>query len=156
MSINIIIGPPCAGKSTYVRDNAAAGDVTVDFDTLARALGSPGSHAAEGAVKQVAFAARAAAIEKITQGVPASSWIIHTRPSAAQLEQYEKAGAIITLVDPGLDECLARASEDKRPDRTAQVIQAWYETPPIEAIKAARTHKCTGDGYLTIIQALRG
>ena len=40
MGINVIIGSPCAGKSTHVKSNAIDGDVIVDYDTIAMALGT--------------------------------------------------------------------------------------------------------------------
>ena len=54
--IHIIVGPPCAGKSTYVRENAKAGDLRVDYDLIAQALGATNSHAAEGLVIQIVIA----------------------------------------------------------------------------------------------------
>jgi 5-methylcytosine-specific restriction protein A len=35
----LICGPPAAGKSTYVRDNAAPADIIIDLDAIARQLG---------------------------------------------------------------------------------------------------------------------
>ncbi len=37
----LVAGPPAAGKSTWIRDHAKPGDITIDYDTLAQAL-SPG------------------------------------------------------------------------------------------------------------------
>ncbi len=39
MTINVIVGPPCAGKSTHVKVNSTIGNVLVDYDELAMALG---------------------------------------------------------------------------------------------------------------------
>ena len=61
--IHVVTGPPCAGKSTYVRENAKSGDLRVDYDLIAQALGAENSHAAEGIVKQAAFDARESAIQ---------------------------------------------------------------------------------------------
>lgn len=41
MTVYIITGPPAAGKTTWVRDHAKPGDITIDFDTIAATL-SPG------------------------------------------------------------------------------------------------------------------
>ncbi|MFC3238240.1 HNH endonuclease, partial [Streptomyces nitrosporeus] len=39
--VTLVCGPPCSGKTTYVRDRAQGGDLVVDWDALAQALGSP-------------------------------------------------------------------------------------------------------------------
>ena len=135
--IHVIIGPPCAGKSTYVREHAAAGDVRVDFDELATALGSDSPHDAPDEIKSAAFAARTAVIDRALSGqANADYWVIHTSPSDEQMAAYEEAGADITTLDPGIDECLRRASDDGRPARTEQVIRDWYS-----GNKGATLHK---------------
>lgn len=35
MVITVVTGPPCSGKSTYVRTHARPGDIIVDFDAIA-------------------------------------------------------------------------------------------------------------------------
>lgn len=70
--LTVVVGPPCAGKSTYVRRMARTGDVAVDYDALAAALGSDRAHEAPRAVADVAFHARDAAIARcIRKGWPA-------------------------------------------------------------------------------------
>jgi predicted kinase len=131
--IHIVVGPPCAGKSTYVKERATEGDVIVDFDGIARALGASG-HMPEGAAKDVAFAARAAAIDALLKGAEAASWIIHTSPSAEQVDAYRGAAAEFIVLDPDMEECLVRAESDERPAGTVEAIRSWYESPPdIEA-----------------------
>lgn len=127
--IHVIVGPPCAGKSTHVTEHKNAGDVVVDFDLIARALGAE-ERRPEGALKEVAFAARTAIITKILDGIDADSWIIHTRPSREQVETYREAGATFTILDPGIDECLKRMEADDRPDGTEETIRDWYASPP--------------------------
>lgn len=129
-SINIIVGPPCAGKSSFVVDNAQAGDVLVDLDKIAMALGSEVSHSSYGAVKSAALAARSAVIEIILSGVDSDAWIIDTSPRQEQINNYEAAGAIFYLLNPGLEECNKRADKDSRPDETKAAIANWYENQP--------------------------
>ena len=128
--INVIIGPPCAGKSTHVLSSKAAGDVVVDADALAKAIGAPTSHARTGAHRSIVFKARQAIISSVLAGVDAAAWIIHTNPSKALIQRYHDAGAKFQVIDPGMDECLARCKSDDRPDGTEQVIRDWYDKPP--------------------------
>lgn len=37
--LHVICGPPCSGKSTYVREHAEDGDLLVDYDVIAQAFG---------------------------------------------------------------------------------------------------------------------
>ncbi|MDV6267064.1 hypothetical protein [Rhodococcus globerulus] len=128
MTITVIIGPPCAGKSTYTREHATNDDVIVDFDRIATAFGATEPHEASPAVRAVAFSARATAIATILKGIDTDSWIIHTTPSASWIKQYEDADAEMVTLDPGIDECLRRAADDQRPEWTADAIRAWYDT----------------------------
>lgn len=127
--INVIVGPPCAGKSTYVRENALPGDVIVDFDAIATALGAHG-RMPEGALKEVTFAARTAVIDQLLEGVAADSWIIHTNPGRPMVDRYRNAGAEFVVLDPGIEVCEERAAADGRPGGTIEIIRQWYESPP--------------------------
>jgi len=124
--LHVIIGPPCAGKSTYARENAADGDVIVDFDAIAKALGSATEHDAPAEVRECAFAARTAAIEKaMTSGFEA--WVIHTNPTPEQMDEYRKAEADVVTLVPDMETCLERAEADGRPERTIEAIRKWYD-----------------------------
>lgn len=124
--INVIIGPPCAGKSTYITENAEPGDTIVDFDKLATAFGSTGHHDTPLSMRRVVQAARHAAIHQILMGRVENAWVIDTDPTRMMQAQYRRAGANIIRIDPGMDVCLERAAEDNRPDWTAEQIRRWY------------------------------
>lgn len=124
--IRVVLGPPCSGKSTFVAAEAKDGDVVVDYDLIAKALGSRDPHKAPKSVRETAFAARAAAIEHILQGIESDAWLIHSAPASEQMQKYVQAGAEITTIDPGIDVCLQRAHDDERPEWTAKAIERWY------------------------------
>lgn len=114
--LTIVTGPPCAGKTTYVSEHAQPGDIIIDFDALAQALGSPPHHysAAQAAITRYA---RAAAIKiAITWHLRgARVWITECEPSPARWQQYARARAIHVPVaaDPG--ELHRRISEGRPP-----------------------------------------
>lgn len=128
--LRIIIGPPCAGKSTYCKENAGVDDVVVDFDLLAQALGANIPHAATGDIREAAFVARQAVIDHLVKTPDLDAWIIHTAPTAHQVAKYREVGAEFQIIDPGIDVCLERAKE--RPEGTDDVVRDWYDSWPLE------------------------
>lgn len=124
--LHVVIGPPCSGKSSYVASHAKAGEVRIDFDLIAQALGSDVPHGSTGGIRSAAFSARQGAIDRcIDDGIPA--WVIHTNPSEEQMARYEDAGAEFIEMDADLETCLQRAEEDGRPPETFAVIREWFE-----------------------------
>lgn len=121
---HIVIGPPCSGKSTFIRESAEEGDVLVDFDKIAEALGNPVPHGSEGEIKKATFAARESVISYVLEN-DSPAWIIHSFPTADDMERYE--GCDIVFMETPKETCLERAESDNRPDWTAEVIEDWFE-----------------------------
>jgi len=130
MTVTIVVGAPCAGKSTYVDAEHADDDVVVDFDRLAQALGSSTPHDATDDVRRATHAARYSAIAQALE-VETDSWVVETSPTPERVALYVDAGAEFVLLDPGIDMCLQRAEDDDRPEGTDDTIRAWYEDPPV-------------------------
>lgn len=125
--LHVIIGAPCSGKSTYVEEHAQAGDIRIDFDRIATAIGSEAKHGSEGHLRKCAFEMRDAAIAYLLANFDAEGWVIHSNPTESQLASYTQAGAEFVTMDTDMETCLARASEDGRPDGTEEVIRSWFE-----------------------------
>lgn len=126
--VTVVTGPPAAGKTTFVRENAKPGDVVIDYDALAVALQLPGAHPHDHppAVLHVAAAARTAAIAAATgpRG-RAPVWLIDSRPTPKRMAGYRARGWRVVTIDPGRDVVLARARA-VRMGSTIDVINEWY------------------------------
>lgn len=130
MTITIVVGPPCSGKSTYVSENKNNSDIQVDFDALAVALGSETKHASDGDIRRCTWSVRDQAIDWILYN-DASAFIIHSRPSEEKVNRYIEAGCNFIMLDPGKEACLERCDEDSRPEGTKDEIENWYDNPPV-------------------------
>ncbi|QES45247.1 hypothetical protein DEJ49_33450 [Streptomyces venezuelae] len=130
MTLHVVIGPPAAGKSTWVNDRAKPGDIVVDYDRIANALTSihaePHGHRRPHAT--VAFRAREAAITEALRHVKDHDvYIIHSVPKPQAMTRYEKHGAEIVVLDPGRDVVEARCRAE-RPENYMDGVKRWYRS----------------------------
>ena len=130
MTVYVVTGPPAAGKSTWIREHAKPGDITIDYDTLAQAL-SPGvaSDPAEQPeyLTEIVMAARTAAIDEATYDHSGHDvYLVHAMPGRQHLNRYRKHGFEVVTIDPGYDECVRRAGAERTPRQLEQVHE-WYE-----------------------------
>lgn len=144
-ALNVIIGPPAAGKSTFVREHAQSGDVILDYDLLANVLAGElaENHSHTKQIKAVAKAARLAALDAaMKQDV--TVWLIHSNPAASTIVRYESMGATIHTVDPGKDVVMKRVKQ-LRPRELLPVAAAWYDRQP--AVDTPKTTTERGLGW---------
>jgi hypothetical protein len=124
----VVTGPPAAGKSTWVQEQATHGDITIDFDALANTLTPPGEpHSYPDHIIRVVKEARKAAIHYAV-GISRliDVYIIHSTPSAKQLGWYERQRAKIITIDPGHDVVMERCKQ-LRPAHMLDIAEQWYE-----------------------------
>jgi hypothetical protein len=129
--LTVVTGPPCSGKSTYAWSKAQPGDVVIDFDRIAQALGSGSPHDHPDPVRWVAIAARRAAVNAaITQHHRgATVWIVHTRIPQQDMDRYLRAGADVVTLDVDRDE-LHRRADAERPGLWHKLIDEWTPVAP--------------------------
>lgn len=127
MTLYIITGPPAAGKSTWVKQHAQHGDITIDFDDIAATLTpQPEPHSYPHHIRTITKAARRAAIETVLQHINTTDvYIIHTTPNDTWMKRYNRAGAEVVTIDPGRDIVIQRCKE-QRPAHILEVAQQWY------------------------------
>lgn len=143
MTLHIVIGPPAAGKSTYIREHRKPGDITIDYDELANTLTglAPANHEHTTAVKKITKAARDAAIREAQKhATDTDVWIIHSTPAQSTLDRYRREGAQIHVVDPGKDIVMHRI-KTMRPNHMHAVAARWYEQTAEPKPKPKQAHK---------------
>jgi hypothetical protein len=112
--ITVITGPPCSGKTTYAREHAGPGDVIVDFDVIAQALGSAAAHDHDPRLREIAAAAWSAAVDRAAGRTGIAVWIIDARPTPRRRRQYRLARARIVSLGAPAAELHRRADADHR------------------------------------------
>lgn len=142
-NLNIVTGPPAAGKTTYVAEHAKTGDIRIDLDHIANALAGEevGNHEHEAHILTVAKAARQAAIDAAMKQ-DCDVWLIHTKPTPQQLDDYQSQGATIHEIDPGKDVVMKRCKTE-RPKGSLFAAAKWYDTQT----KATKTTTQRGYGH---------
>jgi uncharacterized protein len=137
--LTVITGAPCAGKSTYARQYAMAGDIIIDFDAIAQALGSPVSHGHDHHIAETAAAAWSAAIERAIEwhGRGHRAWIVDTSPTDFRRRRYERAGARIVTVTADRAELHRRADAERPTSWHAQIDQFLDKADPAPLARTA-------------------
>ncbi|SDK30716.1 AAA domain-containing protein [Lentzea albidocapillata subsp. violacea] len=124
----LIAGPPCSGKTTLALQLAQADDLLVDRDAIARQLGSPRNHMHSRYVTRLAELRMRALLARLQAGdFTGTAYVVRCLPRQAQRNALaRRLGAEVRLLDPGLAECLRRATVDGRPRGTTEAIRQWY------------------------------
>lgn len=129
--LTVITGPPCSGKTTYARQHAVPGDVVIDFDDLAQALGSTSTHDHDPLLREITAGAWAAAVNRAVRNHHRLRvWVIDSNPLPARRKEYDQAGARYVELAAEPAELHRRAEQDGRSRRWHAVIDQWLAGGP--------------------------
>ena len=127
----VITGPPCVGKSTYVRQRARPGEVVVDLDRIALSIVAESTppHHYPGHVRRAAMTMRKTAVRAALEACRAAdAYIIHAKPSRQARGLYAAHGAEFVELTETRDVLLARARAE-RPPHIQQLLERWATDP---------------------------
>lgn len=122
-----MVGPPCGGKSTYVREHAKSDDLVVDFDSIIRSLGNgPGGHDHPERLKTFAFAARDAVMLRLERGGHDvdNAWIINSGATLRDRRGFVHLRPRVILVTADA-RVLRRRAYAERPPAWLGYIDRW-------------------------------
>ena len=116
--ITLVIGPPFAGKAHRVESLKRPGDLVVDYDALADALGG-----SDPSLHDTILKARGSVLSDIKRAKTKAKhvWIISANPRAEELFPFHDR----IVVDPGAETCRQNAEQRGKQDRT-DLIGGWY------------------------------
>jgi len=129
--VEIVCGPPCSGKSTYVKQRARPADKVIDLDDIIERLGG-NRHNTDKVTLRKAFRWRDMAIRGLCRPHNGKAWLIVTAPTKDERNAWLRAlgdKASLTVMDTSAAECIARLEADPERAVTAdamrQVIEAY-------------------------------
>jgi hypothetical protein len=127
MTVTLVVGPPCAGKSTYVAERAKPTDLVVCWDSIALDLGAETIHPTPFRMREAIADEYAARLDR-AEAWPGDVWIIRSLADNGEREQWRQqlAAEVVTLV-PDWHTLALRAKTRPDPDRTLRDIAAWFD-----------------------------
>ncbi len=129
--LSILCGPPCSGKTTYIREREQPGDIVIDLDTIMMTIDPSYKHWSNSiypALLHKAVRVRNSLLGSLNRRTEGSAWFIVAAPTEAERDWWQgQLGGEIILLDPGMGECKGRA--DKRGTPLAREgIDRWYRS----------------------------
>ena len=129
-----VYGPPCGGKSTFVRENKGNSDLVVDIDLIWQACTGGVLYDKPDALKGPVFAVLETLLDmvKTRTGKWERAWIIEGGARKSDRERRQAAlGAEPVFIDTDKETCHRRLASDEMrlcvADRWSQYIDRWFE-----------------------------
>lgn len=125
--ITLVVGPPCSGKTTHVRQHAQPGDLVIDWDDIAVELGSHRTHLHAKPMLPLIAAEYDRRLE-LAADWPADVWIIRGLPDLAERSAWADrftAGVVECTAPRAV--LLERAALRRNPRLTTWSIDRWLE-----------------------------
>lgn len=121
--VYLVYGPPLAGKSTLVREQANGDDLIVDFNALQDAMGTERARAVLSPVIQVRECCFG--IIERRQGLWRRAFVVGGYPDKNERDRLkERLGATDVFIDVPEEECMRRAKNDAEKG----YITKWFNT----------------------------
>lgn len=127
----IVYGSPLSGKSRWVTENMAEGDLVIDMDNIWQCVSGCDRYIKPARLKSVVFSVRDNLLESVRyrRGKWLNAYIIGGYPFTAERERLaESLGAREVFIDTPYEECVKRLMEcqDRDVKQWEQYISDWW------------------------------
>lgn len=114
--VYIVYGSPCAGKTTWVRNNAGKNDIIMDMDSIWQCISANDRTFKSNRLKQNVFGVRDCILDQIRMRVGKwqTAFVIGGYPNKYDRERLaEMLGAELIFIDTDMETCLSRAPNEE-------------------------------------------
>lgn len=128
----IVCGPPASGKSTYVENNKAPGDIQIDMDQIVTETGGASRTSSRAARIEALMERNRRLQDAVTHAKTGTIWFVTTCPRPRDRERWSRQlhTTDIRLIKPSIAKCVERINNN--PDRKAnqytqmQILYKWW------------------------------
>ena len=129
--VYIVYGPPCSGKTTYVKEAALEGDLIIDLDSIWQAVSGCDRYVKPGRLNAIVFSVRDCLLDsvKYRRGRWNNAYIIGGYPLSSERERLIKElGAREVFIDTSKEDCIANLKADtaRASEEWLQYIEDWF------------------------------
>lgn len=128
-AITVLWGPPCSGKSTYIRERAKGDDIVIDLDRIALAICPENTehHGYGQHHRKLALDARDTIIHRATSFASneVHVWVIDSNANDLKRAEWRARGAEVIELEVDRQTCEERARQE-RPASVMGIIAKWY------------------------------
>lgn len=126
--IYLVYGPPCAGKSTYIKNHMTEGDIVCDVDLIYSAISGREPHDADLWAHETALLLKGRLLDIIRdrEGGWKDAYVVSLANTLEKVQaDMERVKADMgVFIDTPKEVCLERAKE--RPPYFALLIEEWF------------------------------
>ena len=137
--VYLVYGPPCAGKSTYIKEVLEQGDLLIDIDNIRQCVSGCDKHITVPKLNSIVFGVRDYLMDavKVRNGKWNKAYIVGGYPLLSERERIcKETGAKEIYIECTKEECIQRLKDNpdnRNIDDWIKYINDWFDryTPPL-------------------------